>query len=145
MPWRRSGFIYSLLYGPSAKLRTYEWAVIEAVLRAAPESLSAKLKNHLSECKRRQRHSADRVLAFFPDHPGQRSLTPLLNEADEFIIAKVQLQTVGQSPLKGTLYAASGSLFSVEFDSTPSEHGIRDGTELTATVTWINPEADTPR
>jgi len=144
---RRTGLLYRIVYGRSAELRSYEELVIHSVLNQLKSITAAKLATQLANLPYRQRHSDDRVLAFFPDRgvyiPPEASFA---NKQDDLIFATVELHSGSSNgqELRAKLIAAAGFLFSVEFDDTPAAKGIVGGSPVLVSNVAIVAELDPP-
>jgi len=144
---RRTGLLHRIVYGPPAGLRSYEELAIHSVLKQLKDATASKFATQLRNLPYRQRHSDDRVLAFFPDRgvyiPPEASFA---NKQDDLIFATVELDSGipnGQK-LRAKLIAAEGFFFSVEFEDTPDAKGILDGGPAFVSNVAIVAELDPP-
>lgn len=142
---RRTGLLHRLIYGSSAKLRTYEAAVLDAVLAHLPAPQAAKLTDQLRQPSYRQRQVYDKVVAFYSDKPGTMSPNLFENRNDDLIVAVVDVAVVPTGKtLCATLYAANGRFFSIEFDKRPAKIGLADGVPVEIKNVSVNQLLDSP-
>ena len=139
---RRTGLLHRLIYGPDAELRSYEAAVLQAALEGLPAGASEKMRQQIGALPSRQRHSDDRVVAFFPDCPGELPSALFANRQDDLLMAEMDLLTSQGVPLHAKLFAANGCFYSIEFDETPRAAGVRDGGLVSIENARFNPNID---
>ena len=143
---RRTSLPFKLVFGSSAKLRSYEEAVIEAVTNRLDVSIATKLKAQLKLLPYRQRQDEDRIIAFFPDEGNSLPEAVLFrNTHNELSFATVEMRCAdGQGVVVARLYAATRRFFSIEFDVIPSSQGIEDGRPITIVKTLVTANPDSP-
>lgn len=145
---RRTGLLHRLVYGSSAKLRTYEEAVLQFALDQLREPQAEKLKEQIRQLPYRQRHSDDRVLAFFGDRPGELPSVLFENRSDDLIMAEMDVVPAAATPTEkrchATLYCANGCFYSIEFSTSPGAVGLAEGVAVQIENFSVNTLFDSP-
>lgn len=141
---RRTSLVHRLIYGRSAQLRSYETLVLDSVRQRLPRTVATKFEGQLRSLPFRQRHSNDRVLAFFPDE-GTRMPAEFLfgNRQDDLVFATAELSSASDGRVVGAkLISATGFFFSLEFDESPASKGIVDGGPIAIKNVNVSKELD---
>ena len=137
-----------MIYGSSAKLRSYEKTVLNFALARLPALQAEKLRKQLRHLAYRQRHSDDRVLAFFGDQPGELPTVLFEHRSDDLITAEMDVvvpsTTFQEKRMHATLYSANGCFYSIEFAESPSAIGLADGVPVGIENVSINALLDSP-
>ena len=117
---KKTSLLYGLLYGPPAKLRPYEVAILQELGAKLLGTSAKKLKAQLNLLVAR-RQTQDRVLLFQPIQDGVELADDVLfnNKEGELLLCNAALENQSGKRISARVFSYKGRLSTIQLSSIP--------------------------